>query len=515
MDYLALSVGLVIGGVIAWFMASFRMKSNTVSKAEFNTLSEELNTIKLDLGREGEKNNQISQIIEKTESENKRFSEINNALQSSHADYKSKLESANNSLSEKNEELKKINIKSESQRDENLELNKQVSEFTAINKSLNEKLDKQKDEMNELNEKFNLEFQNIANKIFEDKSEKFTNQNKENLKNILDPLKENIDGFKKKVENFYYLEGQERNSLKNEVKNLIDMNKIISEDANNLTNALKGDSKIQGDWGEMILENILEKSGLVKEREYFVQTYLEDEDGKKHKNEHGKKMQPDAIIKYPGDRVVIIDAKVSLTAYTRFAETDDIKIQEKAIKEHSISVRKHIDELADKSYQDFATSLDFVMMFIPNEPACMLALKNDTNLWHYAYEKKIILISPTNLIMALKLIENLWKREYQNQNAIDIANRGASLYDKFVSFVENLGKVGDNLDKAQSSYDKAFGQLSSGGGNLIGQAEKLKDLGIKTKKSLPLSLVENSKLEYNENRNLEYGNDSNIKQKED
>ena len=368
--------------------------------------------------------------------------------------------------------------------------NNLLATFKADNRALNEKLETQKSEIEALRKQFNIEFENIASKILDEKSEKFTKLNQENLSIILKPLGENIDTFRKKVEEVYITEAKERFSLGEEVKKLAQLNQKISEEANNLTNALKGSSKTQGDWGQMILENILEKSGLVRDREYFVQEFLKDVDGAYLVNEDGSKMQPDVIISYPDDRKVIIDSKVSLSAYVRYTQTDEADEQKKCIGEHLRSVRKHIDELSRKSYQDYAVTLDFVMMFVPNEPAYMLALQNDPDIWQYAYDKKILLISPTNLIAALKLIVDLWKREYQNRNAIEIAERGAKLYDKFVGFINNLEKIGKNLDQAQNAYNDAYKQLSTGNDNLVLQTQKLKDLGVKAKKSLPQSLIE-------------------------
>ncbi|MCC8145146.1 MAG: DNA recombination protein RmuC [Bacteroidales bacterium] len=363
----------------------------------------------------------------------------------------------------------------------------QLTELQANHQFLQTKLDTQKEETEVLRRQFTLEFENIASKILEEKSRKFTQLNKENLDLILKPLGENLEGFKKKVEEVYDKESKERFSLGKEVERLVLLNQKISEEANNLTKALQGNSKTQGDWGQMILENILEKSGLVKDREYFIQAYLKDDQGNYLKNEEGNKMQPDVIIAYPDNRQVIIDSKVSLTAYTRYIASDDLSRQKTEISEHIKSVRRHVDELSRKNYQDFAACLDFVMMFIPNEPAYLLAMQYDTELWHYAYKKRILLISPTNLIASLKLIADLWKREYQNQNAQQIAERGGILYDKFAGFVENLSTVGLHLDKAQKSYSDAYNQLKDGKGNLISQAEKLKELGIKTKKSIKIN----------------------------
>ncbi|HNW83729.1 MAG TPA: DNA recombination protein RmuC [bacterium] len=365
-----------------------------------------------------------------------------------------------------------------------------LAESEAKVKMTAEKLETQKGEFESMKKQFTNEFENLAAKIFDEKSERFKKLNSESLTNILKPLGDNIEQFKKKVEETYDKEAKERFSLEKEVKKLVELNLKISVDANNLTNALKGESKTQGNWGEMILENILERSGLVKGREYFVQEFLKDGDGVPLKNESGQKLQPDVMINYPDNRKIIVDSKTSLTAYVNLmnAQNDEERLKYSA--EHIRSVKKHIDELSAKRYEDFATTLDFVMMFIPNESAYITALQADSGLWNYAYDKRIILISPANLIAALKLVADLWKREYQNRNAEEIAKRGAALYDKFVGFVDNLTDIGTNLGKAQKSYDNALGQLKDGTGNLIGQAEKLRDLGVKPKKNLPTGLID-------------------------
>lgn len=356
---------------------------------------------------------------------------------------------------------------------------------TASNEALQEKLATQKEEIEALNKKFNLEFENIANRILETKTEKFTELNKANLDRILEPLGKNITEFKSRVEEVYQKESEQRFSLGERVKELAELNRKISEEANNLTRALKSESKTQGGWGEMILENILERSGLVKGREYFMEHQLYDEQGNALRSDAGeRKMRPDAVIKYPDNRHVIIDSKVSLNAFTRSVDATDEATRVSELAEHVGSIKKHIQSLSAKGYDDYNKSLDFVMLFVPSEAAYIAALQSDPELWNYAYDKRILLLSPTNLITSLKLIADLWKREYQNLNANEIAERGAKLYDKFVGFVANLEDVGEHLQKAQNKYGEAYKQLSTGNDNLVTQATKLKELGLKTKKSL-------------------------------
>jgi DNA recombination protein RmuC len=331
----------------------------------------------------------------------------------------------------------------------------------------------------------------LANKILEEKTEKFTTLNQNNLKTILEPFQEKISELKNRVNEAYEKENKERFSLAEKVKELAELNQQISEDAKKLTRALKGESKTQGNWGEMILESILEKSGLVKGREYFLEHQLTDENNKVIFSEFsGKKMRPDAVIKYPDERNVIIDSKVSLTAFTELVDETDSEVYATKLNQHLASVKNHIQQLSQKAYDDYGKSLDFVMMFIPSEPAYIAAMQADSNLWNYAYERRILLLNPSNLITSLKLIADLWKREYQSRNAMEIAERGAKLYDKFVGFVENLEKIGKNIDNAKSSYNDAYKQLSTGNDNLIVQTQKLRALGIKNKKQLPNSLSE-------------------------
>lgn len=394
---------------------------------------------------------------------------------------------------QRNSKLREIDLKNEitrltedkdQLRYEQLDYVREITELKGILQLKEDQLRVQQMELTNTRDQLNKDFQVLANQILEEKTSRFTDVNRLNMEAILKPLNEKLVEFKSKVEETYDKESKQRFSLEERIKELVALNNQISEDANNLTKALKGSSKIQGNWGEMILESILEKSGLKKGTEYFTQEFITNDKGERVQNHQHKYMQPDVIVVYPGGRKIIIDSKVSLTAYVKYVEADEEKDKQAAEKEHIISVRQHIDELSNKSYQDYVESLDFVMMFIPNEPAYILAMQLDSTLWDYAYRKRILLINPTNLVASLKVVADLWKRENQSRNAQEIARRGAILYEKFVRFVETLQEVGKSIEKAQGSYDKAFSQLKDGNGNLIRQAEMLKELGVKSPKEL-------------------------------
>ncbi len=367
-----------------------------------------------------------------------------------------------------------------------LELTKDLTAKTSDYGHLTEKLKEQKQELETIREKFTIEFKNLANEILDEKSKKFTEQNKTNLDQILKPLGEKIREFEKKVDDVYDKESRLRFSLKDEVKRLAELNQQVSKEAHNLTQALKGQSKTQGNWGEMILENILERSGLVKDREYFVQKSFTDK--------NRKRLQPDVVVSYPGEKNVVIDSKVSLTAYEKYATSEQKEEQNAALKEHLISVRKHIDELHSKNYQHLydLNSLDFAMMFMPVEPAFLLSIQHDPGLWNYAYDKGILLISPTNLITALKMVASMWLQEYQSLNVLEIADQSGKLYDKFVSLVEDLVDVGRKLKSTHTSYENSMKKLSEGRGNLVSRVENIKKLGAKASKKLQKAIIERS-----------------------
>jgi DNA recombination protein RmuC len=376
---------------------------------------------------------------------------------------------------QKNIELKETMI-----RDLTGQIKGKIAEFEGLQAKFND----QKNDIEKLQTKFNTEFQNLANKILEDNSKKFTEQNRTKLDEILKPLGEKIRDFEKKVEETYDKESKQRFSLEKEIIKLGELNQQISKEASNLTTALKGQAKTRGNWGEIILESILEKSGLVRDREYFIQQSFTNTDG--------RRLQPDVIVSYPGERNVVIDSKVSLIAYEQFASAETKEEQEVALKEHLNSIRNHINDLSGKKYQDLyqLKSLDFVMLFMPIEPAYFVAMQSDPNLWNYAYDRRILLISPTNLIAALQMIANLWRVEYQNRNVQDIADQSGALYEKFVGLVNDLLDIGKKLEGTRSSYDDAMNKLSTGKGNLIRRVEKIKELGVKTNKEIPKSLLD-------------------------
>jgi DNA recombination protein RmuC len=350
-------------------------------------------------------------------------------------------------------------------------------------RNLDEKLKTHKDEVDELQEKMKKEFRLLAGEILNENSDKLNKENRNRLDDVLKPFNENLKEFKKKVEDTYEKEADQRRSLRDEVKRLAEMNLVIGEEARALTRALKGDSKTQGIWGEKILERILENSGLKRGEDFIIQD--------SHLSEDGRRLIPDVSVKYPGKGNIIIDSKVSLLAYEKYVNADDDDERERALKAHILSVKNHIKSLASKNYESIykESTLDFVMMFMPIEPAYYLALQNDNGLWNEAYEKGILLISPTNLIAALRMIENVWRQVKQEANVVKIAEEGAKLYDGFADLLSRLSDLGTKLDSTQKQYDQTMIKLT-GRGNLISKVDKLKNLGVKTRKSIPDKFTE-------------------------
>lgn len=368
-------------------------------------------------------------------------------------------------------------------------LQNEMSIFREENGRLKERLTFIEEEKERLSKESEMRFQNIANEILANNSRVFKEQNETRLSEILTPLKENIEQFKKTINDSYSNEARERFSLQERIKELIELNQSISKEAKDLTTALKGNSKVQGDWGEMILENILEKSGLEKGREYTVQQTT-DENGNTLRNENGTALRPDVVINYPGDRYVVIDSKVSLSAYVNYINSETQEEQETYAKQHLTSVRNHIAELRNKKYQDYVGGgkTDFVMMFIPNEAAYITAMQLDSNLWQDAYDVRVLLVSPTQLISALRLVAQLWSHDRQTRNAIEIAKVGGNMYDKFVGFVDDMYKIEKSIKQANDTYNSAMNKLHEGRGNLVSYAEKMRTLGAKASKSLPEQL---------------------------
>ena len=388
---------------------------------------------------------------------------------------KSRLVSVENEIKEKENVI--IDLKSEiAKKDENLS-------------NLNERLDEEKNRLKEQHNQLKSEFENLANEILDKKSEKFVKQNKENLDKILDPLGEKIKSFEKSVQEKYENEIKGRSGLEEQIKNLTQLNQQLSSDAVNLTNALKGDSKTQGDWGEFRLEVLLEKSGLEKGIHFEMQVSLEDEEG--------NRKQPDCVVILPENRNLIIDSKVSLTAYEQYVNTEDMEEKPFFLKNHSDSIKSHIKELTKKDYPKLYSinSPNYVLMFVPIEPAMTLAFQNDVDLYNFALSKNIILVSTTTLIATMSTVSYMWQQESQKKNVMEIARQSGALYDKFCNFVDDLKGIGKSIEQAGKKHDDAMNKLSSGKGNLVKRTETIKKLGAKTTKSLPQEFIDKSEIE--------------------
>lgn len=398
----------------------------------------------------------------------------------------SKLEEKDKIILEKDSSIEEARSETAAEREKVLQLSSELSARKSDYINLEQKLKDQKGELENLQNKFSAEFENLAGKILDDKSRKFTEQNQENLDKILSPLKEKISDFEKKVNDVYHSETRERAALAEQLRNLHELNKQMTEEANNLARALKGDTKTQGSWGEFILESILEKSGLEKGREFQIQETIKSEDG--------SMLRPDVIINLPDDKSMIVDSKVSLTAYEAYCSSDDNETRKKALDEHISSIRRHIKELSPKDYQNLygLHSLDFVLMFIPIEPAFALAVQNDQSLFYDAFGKNIVIVSPSTLLATLRTISSIWKQEKQTKNALEIAKKGGELYDKLSAFVDDLIEVGTRMRKANESYESAMKKLSEGRGNIISRAENLKEMGAKASKSIDQRIVDRS-----------------------
>lgn len=459
MEIIFLIIGLVLGSVIVWFYAKLQKSDSTEVKQLNEKLFEEEKQ-KLVLQTQIENlQNEITRLQKELQEEKEYHQSVLSAE-------RSKYEQELNSL-----------------RNENLDATKRLERARTEFQNQEQKIKEQKEEIENLHKKLTIEFENIANKILDEKSQKFTEQNKTNLDIILNPLKEKIKDFEEKVEKAYSEETKERISLKAEIKHLMELNKQVSDEANNLVKALKGDTKKQGNWGEVILEKVLERSGLIKGQEYQTQFSTT--------NEEGRRIQPDAVIFLPDNKHIIVDSKVSLIAYEAFVNAENDEDKNRFLKEHVSSVKNHVKQLSEKSYQssaDFNTP-DFVLLFMPIESAFSVAVQGDQDLFAYAWDLKIVIVSPSTLLATLRTIASIWKQERQTKNAIEIARQSGALYDKFVRFLEDLEKIGKSIDASKNAYDAALNKIKTGSGNLIKRAADIQRLGAKTQKQIPEKFI--------------------------
>ncbi len=382
------------------------------------------------------------------------------------------------------QDLVSLNNQLKEERQGVIRLNQENASLQANYKNLRERLDEQRQEMMKVQEKFTAEFKNLANEIFEEKSKKFTDQNKSNLDELLKPLGDKLLQFEKKVEQTNKDSMISTAELKVQLEGLKTLNQRMSQEAENLTKALKGDAQARGNWGEIVLERILERSGLEKDREYFMQ--------ESYSSEEGRRLRPDVIIKLPDDKNLIIDSKVSLVSYEKYANAENDEEKEQALKAYLVSVKTHIKGLSEKNYHElFETgSLDYVLMFVPIESAFAMIVQQGGELYNEAHNKNIIIVSPSTLIATLRTVASIWKHEYQNRNALEIARQGGALYDKFKAFVDDLIEVGKSLDKSKHQYGMAMNKLVEGKDNLIRKTERLKELGAKTSKEMDPKILD-------------------------
>lgn len=484
MEYLNLVltflVGLVLGVLVIWFQTKSKHIELVILKERETALHNELNKVRAEIDSIQQENESLQLKCIESQKETAGLAASVTGMQQQNQILAQEREQDVQQLTSELRQLKANNdsLQSLNQTQSN-EIAQLVTSLDAEKKQAEEKIALIQNAEKQLTE----HFKNIASDILEDKSKRFTEQNQTNLDQLLSPLKDKLTEFKMKVEEVYVQEGKERSALGEQVKQLMVLNNKLSDDAHNLTRALKGQAKAQGNWGEMILERVLTSSGLRKGHEYDVQ--------ENHVRDDQSRAQPDVVIHLPEDRHLIVDAKVSIVAYDDYANAETDVQRENALKRHKESIRSHVKGLSDKNYQKLygLKSLDFVLMFVPIEPAFMLAISNDNELWDDAWKKNVLLVSPSTLLFVLRTVAHLWRQEQQNKNAQDIAERGAMLYDKLVGFVEDLDKVGQRIDQAKVTYDQAYGKFKSGTGNVIRQAEMLKSLGIKPTKSLDSSLI--------------------------
>lgn len=443
--FVVILISFVAGTLMTWIIRKLLFDKNYIPKNEFQAVSGQLSNLRLENGKLEERYGLLK--------------DADNVTQTSLIKSKSEFDSVNTKL-----------IQAE-----------------AVCNNLQEKLDTQKQDLKNIGEKFETNFKLLASQILDQKTEQFNKDQESGLDAILKPLKENIKTFKEEFESKYKTESDDRISLREQIRHMMDLNATLSSQANNLTKALSNNVKQQGDWGEEILESILDYAGLQKNIQYFVQQ-------QSHNNE-GVIIRPDIVVKYPDGRSLVIDSKVSLVHYTRLCATDDTAEKATHLSQMLNSVKQHIDGLSRKDYHNVTDALDLVMMFVPNEAAYITTMQADHELWQYAFKKRVMLISSTNLIPALKLVSDMWQKDAIGKNAIDIADKASKIYDKLAGFVENFDKIGGQIEKAHTSWTDAQKQLHKGKGNLLSQAEQMKRMQVKTSRQLPIALVEEALFE--------------------
>jgi len=438
MEFLYILIGFCFGSVLSWLLLDLYQKANWVKRKEYESQKAQSELLKADLAK----------WQERAQGFEKQLAEVKKQLQG--------------------------------QETEREGLKVKLGASNAQLESLRQQLTDREESLEKLHQKFEYNFDKVARKLFEENSSNMAKQNTENLSHLLEPLKIQLKDFKDQVHKVYDSEAKQRFALEKEIKQLHELNLQVSQEANNLAKALKGDTKTQGDWGEMILESILERSGLAKGREYFLQQEYTDD--------AGKRKRPDVVVHFPHERSVVIDSKVSLAAYERFTHSESEEERKAHLNEHIRAVKRHVDQLSNKRYDEQSRSLDFVIMFVPIEPAYLAALQGDPQLWHFAYRKRIVMVSPTNLIALLKMTADLWVREKRDLNAQSIAEKAEKVYDKFIGFAEDFEKLGKELDHAKEAWEGSLKKLTKGKGNVVRQLEQLKAYGVTPKKSLPNKL---------------------------
>ncbi len=475
---LSLFVGLLAGAAASWLVQRQRIVSATAEgKVEAVRLGERLSAAQEDVKRLTAGHADAEAGLQKLEQDIGDLREKFGAAESTVANQAEQL----SRLQREKDDLAALRDQLTAERQR---LSSQIAELNTALESEHSQTEEKLALLKNAEEQLSNRFKTLASEILEDKTKRFTEQNQTNINQLLEPLKVKITEFQGKVQEVYVQEGKDRSALTEQVKQLMALNNQLSADAHNLTRALKGQAKTQGNWGELILERVLEASGLRRDHEYDVQ--------ESHTRADGTRAQPDVVVHLPEDRHLIVDAKVSLNAYEEYANAETDHQRDVAMKRHLDSVRTHIKELSEKNYQQLygLQSLDFVLMFIPVEPAFMLAISHDSELWQDAWKKNVLLVSPSTLLFVVRTVAHLWRQEQQNRNAQEIASRGANLYDKLAGFVEDLDSLGIKLQQAQKAYDGAYNKFTGGRGNVIRQAEILKELGVKPSKQLPQKLTD-------------------------